>query len=195
MNKITLFTPLFLLATAACSDVEKDGEDGHDHHDHEVISTVVLDFSDAEGNAQEIRWTEDDGQEQDIVLTNGTTYNLSISALNEYEKPAEDITKEIRQEGDEHQVFFTGSALDDGLIEYTYLDSDDEGLPLGLENSIDALVADTGTFTVTLRHLALEDGNKVKRAGMAEDVAAEGLSGISGEGDNDFSIDFSITVQ
>ena len=195
MKLITGFAPLFLLAMPACSDVEKDGEDGHHGHDHEVISTVVLAFSDATGTAQEIRWTEDDGQEQDIVLTNGTTYNLSISALNEYETPAEDITKEIRQEADEHQIFFTGSAIDNAVIDYTYLDSDDEGLPIGLENTIDALAADTGTFTVTLRHLALEDGNKVKRAGMAEDVAADGLSGISGEGDNDFSIDFSIVVQ
>ena len=48
---------------------------------------------------------------------------------------------------------------------------------------------------MTLRHLALQDGNKVKREGMAEDVAEGGLSAIAGEGDNDFSIDFSITVQ
>ena len=195
MNIITKLTPLFILALPACSDVEEDGSGGH-HHDHEVISTVVLNLtSQADGTEQEIRWVEGEGQDQDVVLTNATAYDLSISALNELETPIEDITPEIADEADEHQLFFTGSAIDDGLITHTYEDSDGEGLPLGLENTVDAVAAGVGELTVTLRHLALQNGNKVKREGMAEDVAAEGFSGISGEGDDDFSIDFVIEVQ
>ena len=75
------------------------------------------------------------------------------------------------------------------------MDFDEEGLPLGLENEITAVTAGSGDLTVTLRHLALQDGNKVKRELMAEEVAEGGLSAIAGEGDNDFSVDFSITVQ
>ena len=195
MNIITKLTPLFILALPACSDVEKDGSGGH-HHDHEVISTVVLNLtSQADGTEQEIRWVEGEGQDKDVVLTNATAYDLSISALNELETPIEDITPEIADEADEHQLFFTGSAIDDGLITHTYEDSDGEGLPLGLENTVDAVAAGVGELTVTLRHLALQNGNQVKREGMAEDVAAEGCSGTSGEGDNDFSIPFVIEVQ
>ena len=43
--------------------------------------------------------------------------------------------------------------------------------------------------------MAFEDGNPVKRAGMAADVAAEGLAGIAGEGAADFSIAFDLDVE
>ena len=43
--------------------------------------------------------------------------------------------------------------------------------------------------------MAEQDGNPVKREGMADDVAAEGLAGISGEGAPDFTIDFPLSVQ
>lgn len=189
-------SPLALLALTACSDVEKDEHDDHHHHDHEVISTVVLTFtSQADDTEQVIRWVEGEGQDVDIDLATGTVYNLSVSALNELETPTEDITPEIADEADEHQLFFTGSAVDDALVTHDYVDFDEEGLPLGLENEVTAVTAGSGDLTVTMRHLALQDGNKVKREGMAEDVAEGGLSAIAGEGDNDFSIDFSITVQ
>lgn len=194
MSLRLFLTPLALLALTACSDVEKDEHDHH--HDHEVISTVVLTFtSQADDAEQVIRWVEGEGQDVDIALATGTIYDLSISALNELETDPEDITPEIADEADEHQLFFTGSALDDALVTHMYMDFDEEGLPLGLENEITAVTAGSGDLTVTLRHLALQDGNKVKRELMAEEVAEGGLSAIAGEGDNDFSIDFSITVQ
>lgn len=193
MNSITKLSPLFILALSACSDVEKGGEHGHDH---EVITTVVLNLtSQTDGTEQEIRWVDGEDHDQDIILTNATAYDLSVSALNELEDPAEDLTPEIEDEADEHQLFFTGSAIDNALIAHTYEDSDSEGLPLGLKNTIDALAAGAGGLTVTLRHLALQNGNKVKREGMAEDVAAKGFSGIEGEGDTDFTIKFVIEVQ
>jgi len=198
MNISTRFTPFFLLAMPACSDVEKDDHDGHHHHDHEAISTVVLNFTSQADNddTQEVRWVDGEGQDEDISLTVATAYDLTVTFWNELESDPENITIEIEQEADEHQVFFTGSALDDGLVTHTYEDSDDEGLPLGLENTIEALAAGPGDLTVTLRHLPFEDGNKVKREGMAEAVADAGdLSGISGEGENDVSIDFKVVVQ
>lgn len=200
MTLITRITPIFLLSLTACSDVEKD-DDHHGHdHDHEAISKVILDLvSQADGSAQTINYadpqTKNGGADAEIVLASGTTYDLGITVLNDEEDPIEDITLEIIDEMDEHQVFFTGSVIDDGSVTFTYEDEDSNGLPLGLDNTLTGVAAGSGDLVITLQHMAEQDGNPVKRAGMADDVAAEGLAGIAGEGAADFSIAFDLVVE
>lgn len=197
----------FLLLSSAlvsgCTDVEHD----HDHdHEHEVITTVVLSFADSDGGeAQTFEWAdpEDDGNPvvDDIVLMDGSSYSLSVAFLNELEDPAEDITEEIADEADEHQVFFTGSAVQgpatgtnaDAIVEHSYTDEDSAGLPLGLENSFSTLGTGSGELVLTLRHLPEESGASIKTAGMAEDVATGGFEAIGG--DNDVQITFALEVQ
>lgn len=200
MTLATRIAPIFLLGLTACSDVEKD-DDHHGHdHDHEAISTVILDLvSQADGTAQTVTYADpqskNGGADGAIELTAGTTYNLSITALNEEEDPVEDITIEILDEDVEHQVFFTGSVIDEGLVTFTYEDEDSNGLPIGIDSTLTGVAAGSGDLTITLQHMAFEDGNPVKRAGMADDVAAEGLAGIAGEGAADFSIAFDLDVE
>ncbi len=201
-------TPLFLLALPACSDVEQDAHDDHHHHhhDHEVITTVILTFtSEADGSELEFTWNDADNSAEptidDITLQDEDGYSLSVSFLNELEDPAEDITPEIADEDDEHQIFFTGSAVDgpatstntDAIIVHSYADEDIDGLPLGLDNRIDTLAAGSGEITVTLRHLPMESGNPVKAEGMAEAVAESGFGSIGGE--NDVQVTFPIAVE
>ena len=200
MTLATRLAPIFLLSLTACSDVEKD-DDHHGHdHDHEAISKVILDLvSQADGSAQTINYsdpqTKNGGADAEIVLASGTTYDLGITVLNDEEDPIEDITLEIIDEMDEHQVFFTGSVIDDGSVTFTYEDEDSNGLPLGLDNTLTGVAAGSGDLVITLQHMAEQDGNPVKRAGMADDVAAEGLAGIAGEGAADFSIAFDLVVE
>ena len=200
MTLATRIAPIFLLSLTACSDVEKD-DDHHGHdHDHEAISKVILDLvSQADGSAQTINYsdpqTKNGGADAEIVLASGTTYDLGITVLNDEEDPIEDITLEIIDEMDEHQVFFTGSVIDDGSVTFTYEDEDSNGLPLGLDNTLTGVAAGSGDLVITLQHMAEQDGNPVKRAGMADDVAAEGLAGIAGEGAADFSIAFDLVVE
>ena len=47
----------------------------------------------------------------DIFLTEGQTYNVMVSVLNELEDPIEDVTEEIADEAEEHQNVFTGGAV------------------------------------------------------------------------------------
>ena len=201
MKVNTTILPLLALTLAACSDVEKDADDGDGHdHDHEAISKVILDItSQDDGSEQTINFSDpqtgNGGVDADIELVNGTTYDMSMTVLNDLEDPIEDITLEIIDEQNDHQVFFTGSAIDDGLVTFTYVDFDENDLPLGLESTLTGAAAGSGTLTLTLQHMAEQDGNPVKRDGMADDVAAEGLAGISGEGAPDFTIDFPVTVQ
>jgi hypothetical protein len=205
MKTITRLTPLLLLFTGACGDVEDDHDHSHSHDENEVITTVVLTFTpDAGGADLEFTWAdpEDDGDPviDPIVLPSGD-YALSVSFLNELEDPAEDITAEIADEDDSHQVFFTGSGVEgpatgtnaSAVITHAYADTDADGNPVGLTNDISTLAAGTGDLVVTLRHMPAEDGNPVKSATSAEDVASGGFASIGG--DNDAEVTFPIEVQ
>ena len=196
---------LSLLFFTACSDVEKHDHDHHDH-EHEVMTTITLTFtSQADGSTSEFTWAdpESDGEPviDSIVLQDADDYDVSITILNELEDPAEDLTTEIADEAEEHQVFFTGSAVvgpaseDSGnaIIEHTYADEDENGLPLGLLNSITTLSTGSGELTISLRHMPEEDGNAVKVEGLAEDVATGGFESIGGA--NDIAVTFPITVE
>ena len=201
-NRFICFVALIALAVVTgCTDVEHD----HDHdHDHEVITSVVLTF--AAQNSDEIveaQWAEgEDGGDpmvDAISLTDGEAYDLSITVWNDLEDPREEITPEILEEALEHQIFFFGSAVagpageaDDAFVTHAYADTDAEGNPIGLENTMTADEIGSGVMTVLLRHMPFLDGNSVKTSTLAEDFAASGVSALPG--DSDFSIDFDLEV-
>lgn len=203
MNTITRIAPVLLLLTGGCSDVE---DHDHDHdHENEVITTVVLTFTpEAGGEDLVFTWAdpEDDGSPviDEVVLPSGD-YALSVAFLNELEDPAEDLTTEIADESDVHQVFFTGAGVEspatgtnaEALITQSYADTDANGLPVGLSSDIGTLQAGSSEFTVTLRHMPTEDGNDVKTASAASDVASGGFSAIGG--DDDAIATFPLVVQ
>jgi hypothetical protein len=194
--------PLLTIGLAAC------GDPGHDH-DHgneaEVITTVVLRFlPSGGGSALEFTWAdpEDDGSPviDDITLADADDYDVTVSFLNELEDPAEDITAEVEDESDQHQVFFTGSAVKGpatgtavGLVTHAYADEDVNGLPVGLENTFTTDTTGNGELIVTLRHMPPENDSPVKLDGAAEDVAAGGFASIGG--DNDAQVTFNLTVE
>ena len=210
MRKLTI-SLVALLATVGCSDVEDHDHHDHDHHhDHGVPTTIILNFTDdASGTRQSFTWAdpENDGNPniESIVLTGGPdhphSYALSVEIWNELEDPKEDVTPEIEEEGDIHQLFFTGSAVQGpatgeqagALLSHSYNDEDDNGLPLGLDNKTTTVGEGSGELIVTLRHLPTEDGNATKIDGLAEDVAEGGFSAIAG--DSDFQITFPIEVK
>lgn len=185
---------LFLSLFTAC---EKDVHDHHHHHDHEMMTTVVLTYTDEAGQESSFRWSDMGGTEDveidDIVLSANTVYQLDLSFLNELEEEPEDVTPEIKSEGTEHQVFFTGTAITEDLLLHSYSDSDENDLPIGLSNSMESTDAGSGELTVTLRHMPLEDGNTIKVAGLEDVILDEGFGNVGGE--NDVSITFPVTVE
>lgn len=200
MTRLFAIAPLALIA--ACSDVEE-----HDHIDEqEVITTVNLTFTNLNDGSEALyTWAdpENDGDPtiDDISLVEGEAYSLSVAFFNALEEPAEEITGEVFDEGYEHQLFFTGSAVvgpatgenADAIVEHSYADEDENGLPVGLENSITAIAFGAGELTVTLRHLPEESGAAVKVEGLADDVAEGGFGAIGGE--NDVQVSFYIEVE
>lgn len=194
-----------LVMTAACSDVK---EHDHDHdHSHGLLTTVVLSFTPAAGgDALSFAWSdpENDGDpvvDAVVLPSSDQPYALDVELFNDLEDPVEDVTPEIAGEGETHQLFFTGSAVQgpatgdnpDAVLAHAYGDEDADGLPLGLENEITTLAAGGGELIVTLRHLPPEDGNPTKVASLAEDVAAGGFAAIGG--DSDAQITFDVTVE
>lgn len=193
--------PLFALG--ACSDVEGDD---HDHNENEVITTVRLSFRPVGGGDATIYvWAdpENDGDPviDPISLSDATDYVLEAAFLNELEDPAEDLTIEVADESDEHQVFLVGSGVEgpatgenpDAVVGVAYDDEDASGDPIGLVHSVETLGAGDGELTVVLRHLPPEDGAVVKGPGLAETVAEQGFAAIGG--DDDVNVTFPISVE
>lgn len=214
MKSIRFLAPLAMLALVgtACSDVE-DHDDHHDHN-HGQLTTLVLKFT-PEGGGDTLSFTwadpEADGSPvaDDILLPDGSdhdhhdaqVYTVDIEVWNELEDPAEEVTPEIEELPDEHQFFFTGSAVesaatganDAAVFSQDYADSDPDGMPIGLSSTVETLAWGSGELIVTLRHLPYEDGTPTKTEGLAEDVAAGGFASIPG--DNDIQATFNIDVE
>ena len=191
-----------LFALFACSDVEDSSQN---ENMNEVMTTVELTFTDGDGGESVFVWADPDNTANptidDIILSDASDYTLTLRFLNELEDPTEDVTPEISDEEDEHYVFITGDAVTgpatednaNALVEHMYADEDVNGLPIGLENDIMTLATGEGEFTVTLRHMPLQNGETVKTADAPELVATEGFSAIGGA--NDVSVTLPITVE
>jgi hypothetical protein len=181
MKTIKLLAVLFIstLVFTACSD---DHDDDHDHgDDEELITTVIYTLTDGTNPDVVLTWEDPDGDTgNDATITSGTlmantTYTGSIQLLNETESPAEDITVEVRAEGDEHEFFYTNTA---GL---TVTKTDNDGTnPLGIETELVTGAASTGTLTVILKHEPTKPN----------DGTAAGAGGST-----DVEVTFPITVQ
>ncbi len=177
-------------------------EDGHDHNEAEVITRVELSFTpDGGGDAIVAAFSDPDGDggmsgtSDPIVLAANTTYAVAVTFANELEDPAEDLTGEIEEEAEEHQIFFAGDAVG-GLLTHTYADMESayggnsvgDDLPVGLSNTIVAADAGTGSLTVQLQHLPEVNGEAVKVAGLADMFP-------SLPGETDASVSFDVTVE
>ena len=175
-----VFLPVALFA--GCSDVS----DPDEPNEEEVITTVVLTLTQGDETI-EVSWAdpEDDGSPviDTLTLAADTEYDVSVQFLNELEDPAEDITLEVEDESDEHQVFYTGSAVDDGLVTVSYDDTDADGLPVGLLTVFDTAAAGSGELVLTLQHLPPVDDAPVKVGGLADDAATNGVDALPGDAD------------
>lgn len=180
-----------ILFGLGCSDVEN-----HTYIDEqELITTVELTFEAMDGDGFEVIWDSSDTSIEPVIdtlyLDTEHNYSVFVRFLNGLESPAEDLTPEIQDEGTDHQVFFLGSVFD-GLLMHTYNDADENGLPLGIENTLSVLGFGEGDLTLALRHMPKEGNVVVKVDELAEKVKEEGFDNIGGE--NDVFVSFPVIV-
>ncbi len=123
--KTGAFYALLTLAMLGCSDDDTTPEI---INEDELITTVILTLTPDSGDQVVLTTIDLDGDGPDEPVTTvvgsfseNTQYQGAVQFLNETEDPAEDITQEVIEEADEHQVFYT---ISDGLnIQTTYEDS------------------------------------------------------------------------
>ncbi len=159
-------------------------------NEEELITTLNLTFTNTNDNADIVTasFKDLDGPGgntpviQNPTLSANSSYRVTVEFLNESESPVEDVTEEVEEEGDEHQVFFvSGNGLN---FTYTYDDTDANGNPLGLIGTGTVGAAGNGTLNVVLIH----EPNK-----SAAGVSNGDPSNAGGE--TDISVTFNVTVQ
>jgi len=109
-----------------------------------------------------------------------STYNGSLEFLNELESPADDITKEVLEEGDEHQVFYQVAT---GNFAVQYNDQDLNGNPIGLSTTFESNT-NGGDLTIVLRH----EPNKTAAGVSTGDITNAG-------GETDIQVVFPVNVR
>ncbi len=181
MKTIKLIALLFILSITitSCSD----DHDDHDHdHEEELITTVTYTLTNGNNNVTLV-WEDLDGDAgNNPAITNGTlvantTYTGIIKLENKTESPAEDITQEVKTEGDEHEFFYETSIA--GLT-VTKTDVDGNGNPIGIETTLTTGSAGSGSFTIILKH---------------EPTKPNTGSPIAAGGSTDVEVTFSLQVQ
>ncbi|MFN0246188.1 MAG: hypothetical protein ACKV2T_04725 [Kofleriaceae bacterium] len=171
----------------------------------EVITTVTLTLTPTGGAPIVAEFDDPDGDGGEppmidsIALLAGTTYSVTVGFQNRLETPPEEITEEVRDEATDHQVFFTGDAVNGpasdrptAAITHAYTDTDGGGLPIGLSNQFVVGAGAAGDLIVTLRHMPPINDQPTKTANAAALVRSGGFAAIGGE--NDAQVTFPVAV-
>jgi hypothetical protein len=182
---------LFLLCVACLSIVFTSCDD-HDHGENEgeLITTIRYTLTPESGTpvVMEFKDLDGDGGNAPVINTIGSlktnvSYSGSLLLLNESVSPAEDITKEIKEEDKDHQFFFEISGALKDKLTVAYADKDGDSNPIGLLTSVVATTAGTGKLKITLRH----EPNK-KASGVSSGLIA------NAGGETDIEVTFDVKV-
>lgn len=223
MNWKTLLATCLIAALPLGCDSDAGGDEGshateghdtddHDHEETELITTVTLTFTSDTAPTVTAAFSDPDGDggasgtADPITLAADTTYALTVQFTNDLEEPAEDITAEVEEEAEEHQVFIYGASVTgpastgDGLVTHEYADVESDytqnaagdDLPVGILSTITTGAAGAdGELQVMLRHLPELNGTPVKTG----DLAASFAAGDALPGDVDADVRFDLAVQ
>ncbi|OJJ17918.1 hypothetical protein BKI52_29095 [marine bacterium AO1-C] len=156
-------------------------------NEEELITDVTVTFTNQANTSDQVTLTFSDPDGADGPqsgttnisgnLTASATYTVTITFENKSETPAEDITAEVKEEGAEHQIFFSTTG---NLSFQSYGDQDASGNPIGLTSTFGTGVAGTASLKVTLKH---QPGIKT-------------ASTTVNDGETDVEVDFTgITIQ
>ena len=186
--KLFLYTKLIffylftaLLISSCSSDEDEVDEIPELINEQEVITTVVLTFDSSDNPTQTIRWAvEEDNSSKVINLKANTAYQVGISFLDETDpSDVEDITEEVIEEADDHQVFYDFSDVSISYSSGTNDTIDSDGNPVYLNSLWTASSSGSGIVQAFLIH---------------EPTSKTGTSRDSFGGETDVAIDIPITI-
>ena len=155
--KFSILAVLTIFLAVSCSPPDEP----QPFNEEEVITTVTLSFSRAGVIVATLNARDMDGNGPNMPVFSSTgslsrslTYTGATTFTNELKNPAQDITEEVREEDEDHQVFYRAPSA---LGTFTYADADSNQRPVGL-----SFIYTPGTATatqnlvVTLRHKLLK---------------------------------------
>ena len=181
-NKIFLFSAIFMV-TITFVGCKKDPVASP--NDEELITTLRITLTEKISQTQSVFEFKDlDGEGgqapsrfDTIVLDKGSEYTSTLELLNESADPIDNITAEILEEGEDHEIFLSAT---NSLVTFSDLSKDINNLPLGLSSTwATSGINGNGTLTITLKH---KPGTKAS-------------GDLVTKGDTDVSIDFTLVVQ
>ena len=187
---------IFFMVISGCSTDDPKKEDAP-----ELITKATLTFTPTNGgSAVVVSATDPDGEgvkdlapDSQVVLNSNSTYDLTISLINELAATDEegyDISDEVQEEGAEHLFFFGwtndlfSSPAGNGNIDnrsdnVIYSDNDSKSLPIGLKTRwTTAGSGRAGSFRIILKH---------------QPDLKNGTSGID-IGETDLDISFTVVI-
>lgn len=186
MKKNVLFSAVILFFVLVLNGCKKDPV--VDPNQGELITTVRLKLTntlsssinplvyefkdlDGEGGAAPVKFDS-------IILQKNIPYICEVTVLNESVSPADDITKEIKAEANDHQFYYVPSSP--SLLSVSNYDTDTKSLPLGLSSFwVTGINPGRGTIKFVLKH---KPGTKA-----ANDPITKG--------DTDIELDFKLIIQ
>lgn len=129
---------------------------------NDMMNVVVYRFADNDGDGPNAPVLSSTGN-----LMSNSSYTGSVQFLNESISPSEDITAEVIEEADEHEVFYISSIADMAIVKD---DVDNNNNPLGIMTSVQTGAVSTGTLTVVLRHEPMKpnDGTLLSAGGETD---------------------------
>lgn len=189
--KTIKFLFALLTITTVLTSCSSDDDSPTPVNEEEVITTVRFTLTPiGAGNSVVFQSQDLDGDGPDApvntvvgTILESTQYSGSVQFLNELDNPAEDITLEVLEEDDEHQVFYLLSGTSGSTV--TYSDMDADGNPIGVNVEFNS--GQTGTnnsLTITLIH----EPNKSATGVNGGDITNAG-------GETDVEVTFSFDVE
>lgn len=180
-SKHLKFYALTLFAALAFSSCTKDEAVPEVVNEEELITTITAIYTPVGGGTAvtlQYKDLDGDGANAPVISVSGPfeknkTYNGTVTFKNEAANPAQDITPEILEEGDEHQLFYqiTGT-----LNAFTYgtatTNFDKNGKPIGLQSVFVTTGAASGSLTITLRHEPIKSAANVSTGDITNAAGA-----------------------
>lgn len=150
-------------------------------NEEELITQVILEVTETgTTNTMTYTWEEGSGSSGVIALESGKTYDVEVGFVNNSDlSNIIDITEEVIEEADEHQVFYETASTELTITPAGDDFKDTEGNELGIKTTWTAMSADEDAVVVYLIH------EPVSKTGTTR-------GDLGGETDVEVSFDFTV---
>ena len=183
MKKMIQCVMLLLILFVSFNSCKKDPI--VDPNEEELLTTIRITLTEKISGTQsvfELRDLDGEGGRppsafDEIILEKQKVYDCSIEFLNESVSPVDNITAEIQEEGEDHEIFYSAT---NSLVAFSNLSKDANNLPLGLSSTwTTSNSTGLGNLSIILKH---KPG--IKASGD-----------LVSKGETDVEVDFPLEVQ